>query len=167
MNDVESKPETTSVSESAAVATERQRRWKRSHYRLPHDAHARLRLLERAVSTLGSRTIDRRTKTGWALASWRDDLASNLGGVEALSTQQRALLDEAVKLTLMLDSVNTWAARATEPDRQAQAGTAARRRGDVTDLQTSLATHGTDSHRFTLTRLIFDTGRRPYEPTHT
>ena len=64
--------------------------------------------LKRAISTLGRRTIDRRTTIGKALAAWRADLASDLGGVDLLSTKQRALLDEAVKLKLMLDSVDAW-----------------------------------------------------------
>ena len=64
--------------------------------------------LKAAVKVLGSRAIDRRTKTGKALAAWRADLASDLGGGDQLSTQQRALLDEAVKLKLMLDSVDAW-----------------------------------------------------------
>ncbi len=64
--------------------------------------------LKTAVKVLGSRAVDRRTKTGKALAAWRADLASDLGGADELSTQQRALLDEAVKLKLMLDSVDAW-----------------------------------------------------------
>ena len=40
--------------------------------------------LKRAVRTLGSRTIDRRTRVGRALATWCEDLARDLGGVEQL-----------------------------------------------------------------------------------
>lgn len=64
--------------------------------------------LKAAVKDLGSRMIDRRTKTGRALAAWRGDLAADLGGVAALSMQQQALLGEAVKLKLMLDSIDAW-----------------------------------------------------------
>lgn len=45
--------------------------------------------LKRAVRVLGSRTIDRRTRVGRALAAWSEDLARDLGGIEALSTAQR------------------------------------------------------------------------------
>lgn len=69
-----------------------------------HGHHA----LKRAVSTLGSRTIDRRTAVGRALAAWRADLLADLGGIEAISTQERALVEEAVKTKLLLDSVDAW-----------------------------------------------------------
>ena len=80
MNGVESKPETTGVSESAVVTTEKLRRLKRGGYRLPRDAHARLRVLRRAVRTLGGRVLDGRTRAGRGLAAWRTDLANDLGG---------------------------------------------------------------------------------------
>ena len=64
--------------------------------------------LKRAVSTLGSRTIDRRTTVGRALAAWRNELLADLGGIEAVSTQELALVEEAVKTKLILDSVDAW-----------------------------------------------------------
>jgi len=64
--------------------------------------------LKRAVSTLGRRTIDRRTAVGKALAAWRADLLADLGGIENVSTQERALVEEAVKTKLILDSVDAW-----------------------------------------------------------
>jgi hypothetical protein len=73
----------------------------------PRQSHG-VKALKRAVSTLGRRTIDRRTRVGKALVAWCADLATDLGGLDQLSTQQRALLDEAVKLKLMLDSVDAW-----------------------------------------------------------
>jgi hypothetical protein len=73
----------------------------------PRQSHG-LKVLKRAVSTLGSRTIDRRTRAGKALAAWRAELAADLGGADQLSTQQRALVDEAVKLKLLLDSIDAW-----------------------------------------------------------
>jgi hypothetical protein len=73
----------------------------------PRQSHG-LKALKRAVSTLGRRTIDRRTTVGRQLAAWRADLAADLGGADQLSTQHRALLDEAVKLKLMLDSIDAW-----------------------------------------------------------
>ena len=45
---------------------------------------------------------------GKALAAWRSELLADLGGVEAVSTQELALVEEAVKTKLILDSVNAW-----------------------------------------------------------
>jgi hypothetical protein len=65
-------------------------------------------LLKRAVKTLGGRTIDRRTSLGKALAQWRSELIRDLGGEGGISTQERAIVDLAVKTKLMLDSVDAW-----------------------------------------------------------
>jgi len=73
--------------------------------RRPYLRHG-LGTLKRAVRVLGSRTLDGRTRIGKALLTWRKDIAQDLGGTEHLSAQQRALLDEAVKLKLMLDSID-------------------------------------------------------------
>ena len=67
-----------------------------------------LTALKRAINTLGSRAIDRRTLLGRALSQWRASLAQDLGGPEALSTQQEAILDLAVRTKLMLDSIDHW-----------------------------------------------------------
>jgi hypothetical protein len=64
--------------------------------------------LKRAVRTLGTRTIDRRTAVGKALAAWRADLLADLGGLANVTTQELALVDEAVKTKLILDSVDAW-----------------------------------------------------------
>ena len=64
--------------------------------------------LKRAVNTLGRRTIDRRTSVGKALAAWRSELLADLGGIENISTQELALLEEAVKTKLILDSIDAW-----------------------------------------------------------
>jgi len=69
--------------------------------------------LKRAVRTLGSRTIDRRTRVGKALAGWCSDLAGDLGGADALSTAQRALIEQAATTRLILDSIDGWLA--TQP----------------------------------------------------
>jgi hypothetical protein len=50
--------------------------------------------LKRAVRTLGSRTIDRRTRVGQALPAWCADLARGLGGLDTLSTVQRARIEQ-------------------------------------------------------------------------
>lgn len=67
-----------------------------------------LTTLKRAVKTLGGRTIDRRTSLGKALTHWRSDLIRDLGGPEAVSVQEMALVDLCVKSKLMLDSIDAW-----------------------------------------------------------
>ena len=67
-----------------------------------------LRKLKRAVQQLGEHAIDRRTTLGKALAQWRTDLVQDLGGPDAVSTQELAVVDLAVKTKLLLDSVDAW-----------------------------------------------------------
>jgi hypothetical protein len=69
-----------------------------------HGAHT----LKRAVKELAARAIDQRTTVGKALAAWRSELLADLGGIEAVSTQELALVEEAVKTKLILDSVDAW-----------------------------------------------------------
>lgn len=73
-----------------------------------HYAKHGLTTLKQAVKGLGGRVIDRRTTLGKALAKWRGDLIQDLGGKEAISTQQEALVDLAVKSKLILDSIDAW-----------------------------------------------------------
>ncbi len=70
-----------------------------------------LTTLKQAVKQLGGRVIDRRTRLGKALAKWRTDLIQDLGGRDAISTQQEALVDLAVKSKLILDSIDCWLLR--------------------------------------------------------
>ncbi len=49
-----------------------------------------------------------RTALGRALAQWRAELIADLGGSEAISTQQAVVIDLAAKTKLMLDSVDAW-----------------------------------------------------------
>src|SRR5437016_3840457 len=68
-----------------------------------HGFHA----LRRAVQTLGSRSLPpRSTALGRALHEWRAALIADLGGEEAVSTQQLALVDLAVRTKLLADSVD-------------------------------------------------------------
>ena len=55
--------------------------------------------------------IDRRTRVGKALAAWCDDLARDLGGLDALSTPQKAIIEQAVTTRLLLDSIDAWLMR--------------------------------------------------------
>jgi hypothetical protein len=73
----------------------------------PRHSHG-MNALKRAVSTLGRRTIDKRTTVGKQLAAWRSDLLADLGGAESVSTQELALVEEAVKVKLLLNSTAGW-----------------------------------------------------------
>jgi hypothetical protein len=64
--------------------------------------------LKRAIKTLGSRTIDRRTSVGKALSQWRAELIADLGGLDAISTQQRAVVDLCCTNKLLLNSLDAW-----------------------------------------------------------
>lgn len=65
--------------------------------------------LKRAVVTLGSRALpSRSTALGRALHEWRLALVTDLGGEDAVSTAQRALIDLAVRTKLLVDSVDAY-----------------------------------------------------------
>jgi hypothetical protein len=64
--------------------------------------------LKRAVKELGSRAVDRRTSVGKALEHWRAELVADLGGTDAVSTQQKALIDLCVRTKLLLESLDAW-----------------------------------------------------------
>ena len=64
--------------------------------------------LKVAVKDLGGRVIDGRTALGKSLAQWRAGLLQDLGGSEAVSIQELAVVDLAVKTKLLLDSVDAW-----------------------------------------------------------
>jgi hypothetical protein len=67
-----------------------------------------LNQLKQVVKQLGGRAIDKRTATGRELAKWRNDLIDDLGGRDAISTQQAAPVEFAVRSKLLLDSVDAW-----------------------------------------------------------
>jgi hypothetical protein len=73
----------------------------------PRQSHA-YKPLKRAVKVLGTKVVDRRTHQGRALVHWRAELIADLGGVENLSTQERALVDEAVMTRLIISNLNVW-----------------------------------------------------------
>ena len=67
-----------------------------------------LTVMKHALKQIGGRIIDRRTALGKALALWRSDLIEDLGGPDVVTTQQRAIVDLAVKTKLLLDSIDAW-----------------------------------------------------------
>jgi hypothetical protein len=64
--------------------------------------------LKKAVRVLGGRAIDRRTALGRALKDWRHSIIQDPGGVNQTSTQQRQVIDLAVKTKLFLDSIDAY-----------------------------------------------------------
>src|SRR5438874_10042 len=72
--------------------------------------------LRNAVLTLGSRALPpKSTALGRALHEWREALLADLGGVEAVSTQQLALVDLAVRTKLLADSVDAYELAMSSP----------------------------------------------------
>src|SRR5262245_28931708 len=65
-----------------------------------------LTTLKKPMRVLGGRAIDRRTALGRALEDWRNGLLNHLGGIGQTSTQQRQVVDLAVKTKLILDSID-------------------------------------------------------------
>ena len=74
----------------------------------PRNTTHGLTLMKRAVKAHGMRSIDGRTKLAKALDHWRDQLLSDLGGTEQVSTQQLTIINLAVKTKLLLDSIDSW-----------------------------------------------------------
>lgn len=64
--------------------------------------------LKRAMKELGNRAVDRRTSIGKALEAWRAELITDLGGDSQISTQQKAVIDLAVRTKILLDSLDVW-----------------------------------------------------------
>ena|SRR5215475_1696176 len=52
--------------------------------------------------------LDMRYRTGKALVRWRLELVQDLGGEDAISTQQAALIELCVRSKLMIDTVDNW-----------------------------------------------------------
>ncbi|MGN6718235.1 MAG: hypothetical protein ACTHLX_12655 [Candidatus Binatia bacterium] len=44
----------------------------------------------------------------WRIRKWRAELIADLGGNDAISTQQLAIIDLAGKQKILLDSIDTW-----------------------------------------------------------
>ena len=64
--------------------------------------------LKRRVKVRGMEAIDRRTRAARALSAWRNELIGDLGGADALSAQQLAVVELATRTKLLLDSVDVW-----------------------------------------------------------
>jgi hypothetical protein len=60
------------------------------------------------VKLRGLHAIDQRMAAARALLTWRKELVADLGGETALSTQQRALVETAVRTRLFLEHLDAW-----------------------------------------------------------
>src|SRR6516162_7958000 len=67
-----------------------------------------LNSLKKAWSQLGNRALDGRSPAAIAIRRWRAELIADVGGDDAVSTQQLAIVDLAGKQKLLLDSIDTW-----------------------------------------------------------
>jgi hypothetical protein len=64
--------------------------------------------LKARVKVRGLTVIDRRTAAAQALLAWRTELLADLGGEVAVSAQQMALVEAAVRTRLYVDSLDAW-----------------------------------------------------------
>lgn len=64
---------------------------------------------KRAISRYGDRVLPGPdTPLGRALQEWRSSLIADLGGEDTVTTQQRAIVDAAVRTKLLLDSTDAY-----------------------------------------------------------
>jgi hypothetical protein len=66
-------------------------------------------LLRRAVTTLGTKRLDGRSKIAVAVRAWKNDIRQDLGG--DLSRAQETLLEAAAQAWVILGSLDDWIAR--------------------------------------------------------
>src|SRR3989442_6437746 len=65
--------------------------------------------MQKAVTVLGSRVLPAKsTPLGRELRKWRDSLVADLGGADAVSTQQLAIVEKAVTQKLICDSLDAY-----------------------------------------------------------
>ncbi|MFQ5947021.1 MAG: hypothetical protein ACE5NC_12380 [Anaerolineae bacterium] len=77
--------------------------------RRPYQRHG-LVALQNALKGVAEREnwLESLGDVGDALKAWKADLVSDLGGEEAVSTQELAVVELAVKTHLLLESVDRW-----------------------------------------------------------
>lgn len=67
-----------------------------------------LNTLRKSLKYSRNALTSRRYKLGRVLWEWRQELVRDVGGEAAISTQQLAVIDLAVKTKLLLDSMDAW-----------------------------------------------------------
>ena len=75
--------------------------------RRPYSRHG-LHPLKRRVQVQGLATLDRRSVAARALLEWRTELIAALGGIEAVSPQQIALVELAIRTRLYVDHLDAF-----------------------------------------------------------
>jgi len=60
------------------------------------------------LARLSNNRLDGRSEVGVALRQLRQNLGADLGGLKSLSTQQRILLDRAVRKVLILEAMENY-----------------------------------------------------------
>lgn len=77
--------------------------------RRPYQRHG-LYALQGALKAVEDREgwLENLGDVGEALKAWKADLVADLGGEEAVSAQERAVVELAVKTHLLLESVDRW-----------------------------------------------------------
>lgn len=91
------------------LSTETAVKAKRGAPKGSHNARTHgLNSLKKAWSQLGNRMLDGRSPAMVQIRKWRAELVADLGGNDAVSTQQLAIIDLAGKQKLLLDSIDTW-----------------------------------------------------------
>jgi hypothetical protein len=73
-----------------------------------HGSRTGLNALKARVKVRGLQAIDRRTVAAQALLGWRRDLVDDLGGEAAVSAQQMAVVEAAVRTRLYVDHLDAW-----------------------------------------------------------
>ena len=69
-----------------------------------HGLHA----LQRVVRDAGEKWLEALGDTGAALREWRDAIVADLGGPDAVTAQERAVVELATKTYLMVESIDRF-----------------------------------------------------------
>src|SRR5262245_27274096 len=72
-----------------------------------HQSHGLISMKNALIRSKQVR-LDMRFRTGKALVRWRLDLVADLGGEDAISTQQAALIELCVRSKLVIDTIDNW-----------------------------------------------------------
>jgi len=77
--------------------------------RRPYQRHG-LYALQGALKAVSDREgwLESLGEVGEVLKAWRADLVADLGGEEAISTQERAVVELATRTYLLLESIDRW-----------------------------------------------------------
>ena len=63
---------------------------------------------KRALREYGARAIDARTKPARELADWTAEIVADLGGEDAISAQQRTVIELAGRTRFLLNGIDAW-----------------------------------------------------------